>query len=327
MGLYNFGLRTAMAIIKTDKLSKTFTNQASTINAVKDISLSVKAGEIYGFLGPNGAGKTTTLRMLCTLMEPTGGTAVIAGYDLTREQQKVRERIGYVSQIGGLIESLSGRENLLFQGRYYGMSKKQAEARAQELIQLFELELFIDRLTQTYSGGQKRRVELAVGIMQKPEVLFLDEPTLGLDPQSRVHLWQHIKWLQKQGVTIFLTTHYLDEADMLCDHIGIIDQGTIIIEGTPQKLKQQIAQDTITLGIEPDQQENARAVLQAQSCVQGIEKHEHELKVAVDTSEEVVLLLLRALDAAGIKVNTIVLSHPTLDDVFLYYTGRSLREK
>ncbi|MBA3953912.1 ATP-binding cassette domain-containing protein [Candidatus Dependentiae bacterium] len=316
-----------MAIIKTDKLSKVFITSTGSINAVKDISLSVKAGEIYGFLGPNGAGKTTTLRMLCTLMQPTGGTAFVAEYNLITQQDKVRESIGYVSQIGGLIENLSGRENLVFQGRFYGMSKKKSQERAQELIQFFELELFIDRLVQTYSGGQKRRVELAVGIMHKPKLLFLDEPTLGLDSQSRMHLWQQVKLLQKQGTTIFLTTHYLEEADTICDRIGIIDQGTIIIEGTPQKLKQQIAQDTITVAINPEQVEQAYTLLKLEPYVEAIDKHDSELKIGVAESEEIVLLVLRTLDAAGITIKTISQSRPTLDDVFLYYTGRSLREK
>jgi ABC-2 type transport system ATP-binding protein len=242
-------------IIETQGLVKSFkTRQAKgkpqMVEAVRGINMTVKQGEIFGFLGPNGAGKTTTLRMLSTLLEPDAGSATVAGHDLRREPGRVRERIGYVSQAGGTDPHLTGRENLVLQGRMYGMKKAAARQRAAELIQAVDLESFADRQAKTYSGGQKRRLDMALGMAHRPALLYLDEPTTGLDPQSRARMWEEVKRLRENGTTVFLTTHYLDEADALCDRLAIIDNGQMVAEGTPDTLKRQIAGDVVTLGLE-----------------------------------------------------------------------------
>lgn len=232
-----------MHIIEVKDLRKTFASDGKAVNAVNGINLTVNSGEIFGFLGPNGAGKTTTMRMLTTLLKPTSGKATIAGFDLFRQSDMVRIHIGYVSQTGGLERSATTRENLVLQARLYGFSKAQAEHRAQELITALQLGEFADRLVETYSGGQRRRADIALGMVHKPKLLFLDEPTIGLDPQSRAHIWQEVKNLRNQGTTIFFTTHYLDEADMFCDRIAIVDHGMVVAIGTPEELKREIAAD------------------------------------------------------------------------------------
>lgn len=232
-----------MHIIEIKDLRKTFASDGKAVNAVNGINLTVNMGEIFGFLGPNGAGKTTTMRILTTLLKPTSGKATIAGFDLFRQSDMVRIHIGYVSQTGGLERNATTRENLVLQARLYGFSKTQAEHRAQELITSLQLSEFADRLVETYSGGQRRRADIALGMVHKPKLLFLDEPTIGLDPQSRAHIWQEVKNLRNQGTTIFFTTHYLDEADMFCDRIAIVDHGMVVALGTPEELKREIAAD------------------------------------------------------------------------------------
>lgn len=228
------------ASIDIQNLQKTFISGDTEVHAVKGIDLRVHAGEIFGFLGPNGAGKTTTMRMLTTLLKPTAGSAYIVDFDLIQEPHKVRLHIGYVSQAGGLERSATARENLVLQAQVYGMSKKQAKARADELIETLNLTSFADRLVETYSGGQRRRADIALGMVHKPKLLFLDEPTVGLDPQSRTHIWQEVKKLKAAGTTIFFTTHYLDEADLYCDRVAIVDHGRVIALGTPTELKKEI---------------------------------------------------------------------------------------
>lgn len=234
------------AIIEVKNLKKIYSSGTDSVTAVNGIDLVVHTGEIFGFLGTNGAGKTTTMRMLTTLLKPTSGTAFIAGFDLMTQGDMVRTHIGYVSQSGGLERSATARENLVLQARLYGMSKSQAETRAQELITALDLTSFADRLVETYSGGQRRRADIALGMVHKPKLLFLDEPTIGLDPQSRAQIWQEVLRLKTQGMTIFFTTHYLDEADMYCDRVAIVDKGKIVALGTPQELKQEIGGDTQT---------------------------------------------------------------------------------
>ncbi len=237
-----------MAIIETRKLAKTFTSRSGPVEAVRGVDLHVNEGEIFGFLGPNGAGKTTTMRMLSTLLDPSGGTATICGSDLRREPGKVRRQIGYVGQKGGAEPKETGRENLVLQAQLYGMSDTEAHKRAAELISRLDLAAFADRLVSTYSGGQRRRLDIAMGMMHRPRLLILDEPTTGLDPQSRLRIWDEVRSLRHDGMTIFLTTHYMDEADGLCDRLAIIDNGRIVGEDTPTALKQQIAGDIISLG-------------------------------------------------------------------------------
>ncbi|MGW7077670.1 ABC transporter ATP-binding protein [Streptomyces sp. NPDC054866] len=227
-----------MAIISTAGLTQTFRTKRGTVEAVRGIDLTVVPGEILGFLGPNGAGKTTTLRMLTTLLAPTGGAATVAGCDLARDPAAVRRKIGYVAQSGGVDLNISVREELVTQGRLYRLTKTQAAVRAQELAADLDLTDFLDRQCATLSGGQRRRLDIAMGLMHRPEVLFLDEPTTGLDPGSRADLWALVRRLRDDhGTTVVLTTHYLDEADALCDRLVVIDKGVVVAEGTPSALK------------------------------------------------------------------------------------------
>ena len=312
-------------MIETHKLRKIFTSKQGPVESVKDVSIAVDTGEIFGFIGPNGAGKTTTMRMLTTLLFPTEGEASIAGHNLIREQSAIRRKIGYVSQAGGLDPACTARENLIFQAQLHGSSKAQARNRAQELITTFLLESFADRPVSTYSGGQRRRVDIALALVHLPQLLFLDEPTTGLDPQSRAHLWQELLKIKEQGTTIFLTTHYLDEADALCDTLAIIDYGTIVAQGSPQKLKNQIGGDIVTLGLrEPT--DSIKELIKAQSFVREINESNAGLRICVEHGESALAHLVRLLDTTQLPLNTISLSRPTLDDVFLKQTGRSLRE-
>ncbi|TLS40215.1 ATP-binding cassette domain-containing protein [Streptomyces montanus] len=227
-----------MAIISTAGLARTFQTKRGPVEAVRGIDLTVRPGEILGFLGPNGAGKTTTLRMLTTLLAPTGGAATVAGCDLARDPGGVREKTGYVAQSGGVDPTISVREELVTQGRLYRLTKPQAIARTEELAGELELTELLDRKCATLSGGQRRRLDIAMGLMHRPEVLFLDEPTTGLDPGSRADLWALVRRLRDEyGTTVFLTTHYLDEADALADRLVIVDKGTVVAEGTPSALK------------------------------------------------------------------------------------------
>ncbi len=237
------------AIIETKDLRKVFKRGrgqgATDVVAVKGTSITVERGEIFGFLGPNGAGKTTTMRMLSTLLTPTSGEVKIAGLDLNDGAEEIRRKIGYVSQVGGMIRDASGRENLILQGRLFGMSEQEASERANELLNLFDLTAYADRPTSTYSGGQRRIFDLASGIVHRPELLFLDEPSTGLDPQNRAHVWEQVRKLHAEGTTVFLTTHYLDEADALCNRIAVMDKGEILEAGTPDVLKEKYGAKTL----------------------------------------------------------------------------------
>jgi ABC-2 type transport system ATP-binding protein len=316
-------------ILTTKDLRKTFLAKKGkeNVEAVKGITLNVQKGKIFGFLGPNGAGKTTTLQMLTTLLTPTSGEAFVVGYDLLKKPQKIREHIGYVSQAGGADTSTNAIENLLLQAQLYGASKSLATKRAQELIKQFEIAEFANRKVTSYSGGQKRRLDLALGVVHKPQLLFLDEPTTGLDPQSRAHFWDEIRKIRDNGTTIFLTTHYLDEADNLCDFLAIIDHGTIVAEGTPQQLKQQIGGESIIVGIENDKSlEKAKELLLKETFVNKVYTDERKLYIYVKEGEKLLADVLRYLDSHKVVFQTIELAKPSLDDVFLQKTGRSLRE-
>jgi ABC-2 type transport system ATP-binding protein len=314
------------AVIETRGLRRTFKTRTGTVEAVAGVDLRVLAGEVFGFLGPNGAGKTTTLRMLATLLTPSGGDATVAGFDLHREAQHVRENIGYVGQRGGSDAAVNGRDELVFQGRLYGMAKQRSRRRAAELLGLLELEDCADRVSSTYSGGQRRRLDIGIGLMHDPKLLFLDEPTTGLDPQSRARLWDEVRRLRDGGTTIFLTTHYLEEADALCDRLAIIDHGKIVAEGSPDALKRQVAGDIVTVGV-GGHQEEALALLQSQSFVREAGGEEDgTIRLYVDRGETAMPAILRLLDGAGLELRTITLTRPSLDDVFLRQTGRSLRE-
>jgi ABC-2 type transport system ATP-binding protein len=323
-----------MNIIETTDLRKQFKarqgkGKPQLVEAVRGINMTVQKGEIFGFLGPNGAGKSTTLRMLSTLLQPDGGAATVAGHDLRREPGKVRERIGYVSQAGGTDPNLTARENLVLQARLYGLDRSPAQTRAAELIVALDLDSFADRRAKTFSGGQKRRLDIALGMAHRPALLFLDEPTTGLDPQSRAHLWEEVKRLRAEGTTVFLTTHYLEEADALCDRLAIIDNGQIVAEGTPDMLKRQIAGDVVTLGLESHNGAVGHAydLLSTQPFVREAHKgNDGQLQLYVERGEEALPTILRVLDGANLTIQAIALSRPSLDDVFLRKTGRSLRE-
>lgn len=315
-----------MKVIETHDLGKSFRTRQGTVEAVQGVSMHVEEGEIFGFLGPNGAGKSTTMRMLATLLPPDKGQAKVAGHDLRREPARVRERIGYVSQAGGADELSTGIENITLQGRLYGMSKTQAQARAAELSAALQLESFAQRRVSSYSGGQRRRLDIALGMTHRPMLLFLDEPTTGLDPQSRAHMWEEVRKLRDSGTTIFLTTHYLEEADALCDRLAIIDQGRIVAEGTTDSLKRQVAGDAIEIGLQPEDVPQAEALLRSQPFVRELHCMDEGIRIYVERGEEMLPSVLRILDGASLSIQTITLNRPSLDDVFLKMTGRSLRE-
>jgi ABC-2 type transport system ATP-binding protein len=319
--------RIGATMIATRDLARTFKTRSGTVEAVRGVDLHVGHGEIFGFLGPNGAGKTTTLRMLATLIAPTAGEATIAGADLRREPQEVRRRIGYVPQGGSTDPAETGRGELVLQGRLYGLGASAAKTRAAEVIALLDLDAAADRGTGTYSGGMRRRLDVGLGIVHRPAVLFLDEPTTGLDPQARARMWLEIKALRDTGTTVFLTTHYLEEADALCDRLAIIDHGRIVAEGTSDELKRQVAGDVITLGVDAPR-ERVIALTGGLPFVREIGEEDDELvRLYVDRGEEALPQLLRILDAAGLTTTSIALNKPSLDDVFLRQTGRSLRDE
>ncbi len=313
-------------IIETNDLRRTFRGRGSVVEAVAGVDLRVGAGEIFGFLGPNGAGKTTTLRMLATLLPPTSGTATVAGADLRRQPALVRERIGYVPQGGSTDPAETGRGELILQARLYGFDRAGAQARAKEVLAALDLESAADRYTGTYSGGMRRRLDIGLGIVHRPAVLFLDEPTTGLDPQARARMWDEIRGLRELGTTVFLTTHYLEEADALADRLAIIDHGRIVAEGTADELKRQVAGDVVTVGVDGDR-EVVLATLREQPYVREANAEEELIRLYVDHGETAVPQVLRLLDAAGLTARSISLTRPSLDDVFLRQTGRSLRDE
>ena len=317
---------TSGPMIETHDLRRTFKSRKTEVEAVRGVDLSVGTGEIFGFLGPNGAGKTTTLRMLATLLTPTSGEASIAGADLGREPQTVRERIGYVPQGGSTDPAETGRGELVIQGRLYGMNKADAQKRAAEVLATLDLEEAADRSIGTYSGGMKRRLDVGLGIVHTPAVLFLDEPTTGLDPQARARMWDEIRRLRERGTTVFLTTHYLEEADALADRLAIIDHGEIVAKGTADELKRQVAGDVITLGVNGSM-ERVLETVRLQPFVREATGEDGFVRLYVDRGETAVPLILRLLDGAGLEAASISLNRPSLDDVFLRQTGRSLRDE
>jgi len=316
------------AAVSTTQVRKWFRNGRTRIEAVAGIDLDIHRGEIYGLLGPNGAGKTTTLRMLTTLLPIDSGEASVAGVDVRRRPKEVRRRIGLVGQLGGTDLPATGRENLVLQGSLYGASRAEAELRAAELIDALELADFADRFARTYSGGQRRRLEVALGIMHRPDVLFLDEPTTGLDPQNRANLWAQLRTLRAAGTTIVLTTHYLEEADALADRVAIVDHGRVVAEGSPQALKKQLAGDVVSVRprsdghtIEDLRDELAREPFVTKTTVEG-----ETIRLYVTDGARALPLVFDRLRGAGVLLESVSVSEPSLDDVFLQQTGRSLRE-
>jgi ABC-2 type transport system ATP-binding protein len=303
-------------VIEAQGLKRSF----GDLVAVRGVDLAVSAGEIYGFLGPNGAGKSTVMKMLTTLLTPSGGTASVLGYDIEREAQKIRLRIGVALQDASLDDKQSGREILELQGALYGLTKPEVAQRIDELSTLVEFDA-IDRWIREYSGGMKRRLDLAASLMHNPDLLFLDEPTTGLDPTSRARVWEEVRALNSElGTTIFLTTQYLEEADELADRVGIINDGQIVAEGTPDDLKKSVGSDVIQVRLNSDDAEAAEALLKLPN-VDKVDLGPRALLVSVSNGAAAVSPVAVALDAIGASVAELTLRTPTLDDVFLELTG------
>jgi len=315
-----------MAILEATDLVKVYTGG---VRAVDGINFSVEEGEVFGFLGPNGAGKTTTIRIGVTLLALTSGTFVIDGIDVQRRPEEVRRRIGYAAQSVGIDDDLTGRENLILQGRLHGMSNREAGAKADELLGVIDLEDAAGRRAGTFSWGMRKRLDLAQALVHHPRVLFLDEPTTGLDPQNRRALWTYLRRLNQSGVTIFLTTQYLEEADVLCGRLAIIDHGRIKIEGSPGDLKAGLGGDMVTVTLPREAGagplEHTRAVLAGVDGCTSVSVHENSVSVVLRDGGAHLADLVRALDAAAVPVARLELAEPTLDDVFLKHTGERLR--
>lgn len=311
-----------MSIILTDRLVKKF----NSFTAVDDVSLKVEKGEIFGLLGPNGAGKTTLISMLVTMKKPTSGKAGVNGFDIASSPREVRSSIGIVFQDPSLDEELTAYENLDLHAAMYSIPKKEREARISGVLKMVDLLQRKGDFVKSFSGGMRRRLEIARGLMHSPKVLFLDEPTLGLDPQTRKRIWEYIQKLRDEGgVTVFLTTHYMEEADSLCDRIAIIDHGKIIALDTPAALKDSLGGDSIS--IKCDSPDKLCRALGKEKCVKDSKAHDGELTLIMDKGEKQIPRLLSIAAKEGITVESVSLRKPTLDDVFLEYTGRTIREE
>ncbi|WP_219470858.1 ATP-binding cassette domain-containing protein [Nonomuraea rhizosphaerae] len=311
-------------IISAHELRKTFTTRsrkgAQTVEAVRGVDLEVEKGEIFGVLGPNGAGKTTTIRMLATLITPDAGTATVAGHDLLRSPGAVRRNLGYVSQAGGVEENTTPRAQIVMAAKIHNVPDPAAATAG--VLDRFDLTEMADRPGRTLSGGQKRRVAIALGLVHAPPLLFLDEPTTGLDPQNRANLWDRIRQLRELGTSVLLSTHYLDEADALCDRLVIVDHGRVVAQGTPGELKREVSGDVVTLRVaEPE-----RAADTLKPYAREVRVDDDLLRVYVDDGEHTLPALLRALEERALSLTSIALDRSTLDDVFLAKTGRSLRD-
>jgi len=295
--------------------------------AVDHVNFTVKEGEIFGFLGPNGAGKTTTIHMLTTVLKPNEGNALVCGFDIVKQSSEVRNCIGVVPQEYTADEDLTGLENILLCADLYGIPREVSKKRAEELLELVELTKFKDKQVATYSGGMRRRLELACGLINRPHLFFLDEPTLGLDVQTRTATWDYIKLLKKEyDMTIFMTTHYLEEADMLCDRVAIIDYGKIVAVGAPNELKEGLGGDIVTLSIN-DSSVDISSIIKKVPRVKEVKKQDNTYRIKVEDGEETAPSIIEALRTEGHKVTRLSLTKPTLDEVYLEYTGKSIRDE
>lgn len=309
-------------IIWVENLTRKFNG----FTAVDDISFNVENGELFGLLGPNGAGKTTTVKVLSTLLRPTAGHVEVAGFDVSKNRDGVRNNIGVVFQEPALDDRLTGRENLEFHAMMYEMKKKERRERIKEVLELVELESRADILVENYSGGMKRRLEIARGLIHRPAVLFLDEPTLGLDAQTRRHIWDYIKKLNRENeVTIILTTHYMEEADYLCDRIAFIDYGKIVAMDTPQKLKDVLGGDIISLEVKDA--DNLVSDFKDLKWIKRIKKHNGIIDLTVEKGEKKIPGLIAIAQRNGVGIESVNLRKPSLEDVFLHFTGKTIREK
>lgn len=314
-------------MIHARDLARSFRTRTAKVDAVRGLSLDVAEGELVAFLGPNGAGKSTAVRMLVTLLPLDAGWATIAGHDVMRAPDKVRNVIGYVGQGTGSGPYHHVRDELVIQGRAQRMTAAAARARADELMALLELDDLADRACASLSGGQKRRLDVALGLMHAPRVLFLDEPSTGLDPQSRARLWEHIAELRRRtGMTLFLTTHYLEEADAMAERVLVMDGGKLIADGTPARLKTNLAGDTLRLSIADDLAPRAAEMATALPAVRDVRLEGDVISFTVTDGQALLPILVRALLYRGIEVTRALVERPTLDDVFLALTGRSLRD-
>lgn len=318
-----------VSAVRIEHLQKSY----GTVQAVKDVSLTVEPGEIFGLLGPNGAGKTTTLRCLCTLANPDAGIVELSGISVLDHPKAARQRLGYIAQEVALDKVLTGRELLELQAALYHMPSKAAGDRIQELITVLDMSDWIDKRSGTYSGGMRKRLDLATGLLHKPDVLILDEPTVGLDIESRVVVWEFIRALREQGTSVLITSHYLEEIDALADRVAIIDQGVVIASGTPSDLKDQVGGDRITLRIKEftpsDEAQQAQTLLQSLPCVQGViinAVQGNSLNLVVDSQSDALMTVQSALKESGLPTFGISQSRPSLDDVYLAATGTTLTD-
>jgi ABC-2 type transport system ATP-binding protein len=309
-------------VIKAEGLTRIFNHH---LVAVDHVDFEVKRGEVFGFLGPNGAGKTTTINMLITILKPTEGKASVLGFDIAKEDEKVRNVIGVVPQEYTADEDLTGLENILLCSDLYGIPRRIAKERAEDLLKLVELTDFKDKKVQTFSGGMRRRLELACGLINRPKLLFLDEPTLGLDVQTRTATWNYIRKLKKEyGMTLFMTTHYLEEADSLCDRVAIIDHGKIVVVGQPEELKHSLGGDIITIGIKEDI--DVGEVISKVENVKDVKKENGLYRIKAEYGEITAPAIIETLRKKGYTVAKLSLTEPTLNEVYLEYTGKSMRD-
>jgi ABC-2 type transport system ATP-binding protein len=309
--------------IAVDGLEKTY---GKDVRALDGVSFAVPEGMVFGLLGPNGAGKSTTVRVLVTLTVPDAGRAVVAGHDVLRDPAAVRRMIGYVPQASGVDREATGRENLVLQGRLQGMRGSEIDRRSDELLELFGLEEKAAALVKTYSGGQKRRLDVAMGLVHRPQVLFLDEPTTGLDPEARTAMWDELSRLASQErLTVLLTTHYLEEADRLAERVAIVSRGRIIVEGAPEALKRELRGELVTVELGERRDGQATAVVERLPGVHQVTLEGRRLYARVEHGAQAVPTILGALDGAGVSVAAVTVSRPSLDDVYLHHTGREFR--
>jgi ABC-2 type transport system ATP-binding protein len=311
--------------ILVDGLEKTY---GKTVRALDGIRFSVREGEVYGLLGPNGAGKSTTVRILVTLTKPDAGTATVAGHDVVREPGRVRASIGYVAQHQGVDPEATPRENLLLQGRVQGLGGGELDARVNELIDRFTLGEKRDALARTMSGGQRRRLDVALGLVHRPQVLFLDEPTTGLDPEARAAMWEELERLAgEERLTILLTTHYLEEADRLAERVGIVSRGRLVVEGRPDELKRQLRGEAVTVELADGGADGAVEIVERLGDVHEVMLDGRHLRARVDHGAAAVPTILSALESGGVPVAAVTVARPSLDDVYLHYTGRDFRSE
>jgi ABC-2 type transport system ATP-binding protein len=311
------------AIVKVEKLSKTF----GTLKAVDNISFEIKEGEIFGLLGPNGAGKTTTINMLTTLLKPTSGNANVCGYDIFKQANEVRRNVGVVPQEYTADEDMTGLNNILLCADLYGIPRSDSKPHAEELLKLVELQDAANRKVSTYSGGMRRRLELACGLINYPKLLFLDEPTLGLDVQTRTAVWKYIKTLKEEyRMTLLMTTHYLEEADSLCDRIAIIDHGHIVKIGSPEELKESVGGDVIVVAVKELEPDISSDIAQI-TLVKDVKKNDNSYRIKAELGEEASPQITDLIRSKGLHVTKVSLTKPTLDEAYLELTGRSLREE